>query len=69
MSIVRDLAFATKFERVTLSGNTGAEEGGAIYTRSHVELTDVTLSGNSATKGGGLFVTEAGSAEIRDSVH
>ena len=57
----------TEFENVTITNNTGAELGGAIYAQSLVILNNVTLSNNYASQGGGLFVTEHGEAEIRDS--
>ena len=56
------LTSTSRFDTVTLSGNTSASAGGAVYATNAVTLLNSTLTGNSANDGaGGAVMDMAGS--------
>ncbi|MBO4871819.1 MAG: right-handed parallel beta-helix repeat-containing protein, partial [Lachnospiraceae bacterium] len=55
-----------KLNGTTISGNTAAANGAAIYIYGGTaELTDVTLSGNTAGKGDDIYLSNNGSVTIK----
>lgn len=58
---------STQMSRITdstLTGNKGAGNGGAIFTNSRVEATNLTIVGNEARRGGGAFVSSGTEATL-----
>jgi len=52
---------------VTLTGAGGAINGGAIYSREDLTITDSTISGNSASSGGAAFFNYFGTTTVTNS--
>ncbi|EKJ98666.1 protein containing Cadherin domain protein [Rhodopirellula baltica SH28] len=52
---------------VTVSGNTGANAGGGLYTKVNAEIIHSTFTLNTSNIGGGIFV-EAGTTTVANSI-
>ena len=56
-------------DHVTVTGNKAGTDGGAVYVKGTLEMTNSTLSQNSAgDTGGAIYVTTDGSFTLTDSV-
>ncbi|MFG0267279.1 MAG: cadherin domain-containing protein, partial [Rhodopirellula sp. JB055] len=57
----------TSLTNVTVSGNTGSNVGGGIYTKAATTVLHSTFTLNTATVGGGIFV-ESGTTTLANSI-
>ncbi|WP_083435178.1 DUF4347 domain-containing protein, partial [Rhodopirellula islandica] len=60
-------ATLTSLTNVTISGNTGTNVGGGIYTKAVTNVVHSTITLNTSTVGGGIFV-ESGTTTVANSI-
>ncbi|ELP33000.1 protein containing Cadherin domain protein [Rhodopirellula baltica SWK14] len=64
---VESSATSLSLTNVTVSGNTGANAGGGLYTKVNAEIIHSTFTLNTSNIGGGIFV-EAGTTTVANSI-
>ncbi|MEP1644785.1 DUF4347 domain-containing protein, partial [Rhodopirellula bahusiensis] len=64
---VESSATSISLTNVTVSGNTGANAGGGLYTKVNADIVHSTFTMNSSNIGGGIFV-EAGTITVANSI-
>ncbi|WP_052028791.1 DUF4347 domain-containing protein [Rhodopirellula baltica] len=64
---VENSATSLSLTNVTVSGNTGANAGGGLYTKVNAEIIHSTFTLNTSNIGGGIFV-EAGTTTVANTI-
>ncbi|WP_430450746.1 DUF4347 domain-containing protein [Rhodopirellula europaea] len=64
---VESSATSLSLTNVTVSGNTGANAGGGLYTKVNADIVHSTFTLNSSNIGGGIFV-EAGTTTVANTI-